>query len=444
MSKKRVCLLTTFMDLPSGYGLVPVVLDQLKMLVKNGYKPALFTMEGFEKHEDATRIPSGVEIKPFVPFQHLYHYFSGKKVQEFDVEAKGEYVQGKPFSPKTNFYKQVKQIEEMLEPELAKYDVVITHDIVFQIAFLVHNQAIRNIADRNLKMKWLHWCHSAPRFEEGKFPHSLRFSGMKNSLWVSPNDSMRPKFAEMYNIPLRQVKYVHHVFDLYRFMDMHPFSIQLIEKHNLLDCDVLCVWATRLDAPAGKGYVKAVRTIAQMNKLCNAKLVFLNSSSGSDKAKATIKILFKEALWWGMPEENLVFSSAEGGIWEGGVPSKVVRDMLWIGNLFILPSQSETFSLAMVEASACKNLLMLNEDLTVMKELAGDNALYGGYGSSWGGETITRHIDNPKIMFMNDAKMILAELQKSKPLMQQRRALHRFSDGYIWKHQMEQLIEGDW
>ena len=71
---KKVAVLTTFMDLPSGYGLVPVVLSQLKMLVENGYTPGFFVVKGFEKHVDAKRVPKGVELKPFVPFMHLFDY----------------------------------------------------------------------------------------------------------------------------------------------------------------------------------------------------------------------------------------------------------------------------------------------------------------------------------------------------------------------------------
>lgn len=441
---RSIALLTTFMDLPEGYGLVPVVIDQLKMLLEHDYKPALFAVKGFENHPDITKLPDGTIIKPFIPFLHLYSYFEGTVKQTHKVDAKGVYIKNRPFAPKTNFDKQVQAIEDMLEPELKKYDVVITHDIVFQIAFVVHNQAIRNIAKRNPKIKWLHWVHSGPsaRPDKIKYPHILRYSDMSNSLWVSPNDSMRTKFAEMYDVPLKKVKYVYHVFDLFRFLDLHPFSRQLIEKHDLLNCDVLCVWATRLDHPVGKAYNKAIWLIAQMNKLCNAKLVFLNSWSASKKAKSTIKSLYREAKNWGLPEENLVFSSAEGANWEQGVPRKVVRDLLWIANLYVFPSQSETFSIATAEAAACKNLLVLNEDLDVLKELNEENALYVPWGSEYAGiRTDQTYNPNPQRFFMDRAKEVLEELNSIKPLRQQRKVLQRFTSSWIFKNQLQPLIE---
>jgi len=439
---KSIAVLTTFQDLPSAYGLVPVVLKQLRMLVNHGYEPAFFVVEGFDKHPDAKRVPEGVILKPLVPFLHLFDYQLGTKEQKHKVPAKG--VHGNP--NKTNWKKQVKLIEEKLEPELSKYDVVITHDIIFQTWFLTHNQAIRNIAKRHPNIKWLHWLHSGPfpRQPKVNYPHTLRFTGMPNAIWISPNESMTAKFAEMYNIPKKQVQVVYHTFDVFKFFDMHPRSKQLIEKHDLIKCDVLCVWATRIDHPAGKGISKAIWIIGQMNKLCNAKMVFLNSWSRGERAKQTIQAMRQTAGQWGLPQENLIFSSEMGTDWENGVPHKVVRDLLWIANLFILPSTSETFSLAMVEAAACKNLLVLNDNLTVMHELVGDNAHYIQFDAEWGG--VRHNVDyqpTPQQVFMEQAQTIHTLLQQHKGLMQQRKVLTKFTVEWVWERQLERLIEDE-
>jgi len=399
-------------------------------------------MEGFEKHKDMEKLPKGVEVRAVLPFIHLFDYHLGTKEQKHKVPAKG--VHGNP--SKTNFKKQVKLIVDKLEPELSQFDVVITHDIVFQTWFVVINAAIRQIGKKHPQIKWLQWCHSGPSPRPDKIPHPhiLRFSGMPNSILISPNDSMRAKFAEMYNVPIKQVATVYHTFDVYKFFDMHQWSKELIEKHNLLDCEVLCVWATRIDHPSAKGIHKAIWIIAQMNKLTNAKMVFLNSWSGGKYAKKTIEEMRNVADRWSLPQENLIFSSEMGKEWENGVPHKVVRDLLWVANLFILPSVSETFSLAMVEAAACKNLLVLNEDLTVMKELAEGNAMYSGFGSEWGGiRTSRQYAPNKEAFFMDEAKRILEELKTYKGLMQQRKVLKMFNDDWVMVYQLIPLLEGD-
>jgi len=460
---KRVAVLTTFMDLPSGYGLVPVVLSQLKMLVENGYRPGFFVIEGFERHVDAKRVPEGVEIKPLVPFMHLFDYEPGTKRQKNHVDGKGQYG-GRGNPPKTNLDKQINLLVDRLDSELAKYDVVITHDIVFQTWFIPHNAAIRKIAENHPEIRWIHWLHSGPSPppKDITFPHNLRFSGMPNSVWVSPNNTMAAKFAEMYNVPLKRIKTVYHVFDPVRFFDMHDWSVELMKTYDLLGPDILCVWATRIDHPEGKGMFKAMRLLGSLNKFCDAKMLFLNSWSNSPNAKKNIERIRKEAITWGVPEENLIFSSEMGEEWERGVPWKVVRDMLFIANVFIFPSQTETFSFAMLEAAVTKNMLVLNEDLGVMTELAEDRAEYFKAGAEWGGtKWTTTYQPDEETYWKEKAEKLVARLGlisytcehcgKSlgkfgafKPLMQARHVLKTYNMDWIWKNQLEPLIEEEW
>ena len=469
--KKKVAVLTTFRTLPSGYGLVPVVLSQLKMLVKHGYTPGFFVTPTFSRHPDRKKVPNGVDLKPFVPDLHLYHYFEGAEKQTYDVDAEGEYVEGHPFTPKTNFDKQVAAIEEMLEPELIKYDVVIEHDLLFQIGFVVHNQAIRNISQRNPHIRWLHWLHSgpSPRLKNLKYPHTLRHSGMLNSYFISPNETMRQKFAEMYNIPIKYVRVVNHVFDPVAFFDMDKKSEKLIEKYNLFSGDVLAVWATRLDSVGAKGIKKAIRLLGAMNKICDARLLFLNSSSNSEAIRATINNLKQESVKWGVPKENLMFSSEMGKKWEVGVPWKVVRDMKLIANMFISPTRTETCGLTMLEAAVCKNILVLNEDLKVMTEFCGDRAEYINNGYEWGGESNSidhyyvnlpdgTTVEDEDLYWQDRAMKILMRLGlitltceycgkdlgligAYKPLMQSRYILKNFTEKTVWSNQLRPLIE---
>jgi len=433
----RVAVLTTFMGFPQQYGLVPVVLNQLRLLVKQGYTPKFIVQEQFDEKEEK-KIPDGVELLKIMPFFHMFDFQEGRTMEQWEEW-------NKETDNELDFASQIKKMEEALEPTLKECDVVITHDIIFQTWFILFNQAIRNIAKRNPNIRWLHWCHSGPCATPDKleYPHILRHSGMPNAKWVIPNETMTSGFAFMYNIPKEQIAVVNHTFNPYTFFSMHPLSILMSEKHDLIRSDILCVWATRLDAPASKGFKFAVWLVAQLNKLCNAKMLFLNSWSNSKEAKDTIKNLRATAEEWGLPQRNLVFSSDMGKKWELGVPHKVVRDMLWIGNLFFLPSQTETFSLSMVEAGATKNLAILNSDLTVMKELVGDNAFYLPCGSEWGGTKTTQQYNpNPQRYFADRAKEIYDIIQNNKALTQQRNIFKNYTETAVWNNQLKKLIEG--
>lgn len=438
------------MDLPYAYGLVPVVMNQLEQLVKHGYKPGFFVMKGFENHKDAKKVHPVVNIEPHVPFMHLYHYEANELKQTEDVDYVGKYNEKSTFKPFTNFDKQVSAIVEALNEPLSAYDTVITHDIMYQSPFAVHNQAVRDLSPHHPNIQWIHWMHSgpAPRIEEKKLtmdkPYHLSQLPMTNAVWVSPNVAMAPQFAEQYNVPIKKVKVVYHAFDAASFFKMHPISKDLMIKHDLLDADIMCVWATRLDHPGGKGLDKAIWLMAQLNKLCDAKMVFLNSWSNNPEADKTIASLRMLAAEWSLPYENLIFSSEMAQSLRHGVPQEVVRDMLMIGNLFILPSKSETFSMAMIEAAACKNVLVLNEDLTVMNSLMGNNAEYIGFGAEWGGTRIDRtYSPTPQQFFMDQSKLIMATIVKNKALMAQRKVFKIFNEKWIWKNQLQPLIEGE-
>lgn len=440
--QKEICVLTTLMDLPSGYGLVPVILNQLKMLVDNGYEPHLFVQTQYNKRDFAKKLPKGVVLTPKVPFTHLIEYGPSTPKQDFNVDAVGVVEDG---SNKTNFDAQVGLLVKGLEPLLSQYEVVITHDILFQTWFVAHNAAIRTIGERYPHLRWIHWLHSgpSPRPLKLQYPGSLRFVGMNNSIFVSPNESMTPKFAEMYNIPRSRLRVVYNTIDLEKLWKMHPLSMQIINKHKLREADILCVWATRIDHLAGKGLVWPVRIVAQLNKIVESKMVFCNSWSRDVRAKNNIKVMRKNADEWGLPQENLIFTSEMGRRWENGVPYSVVADMYHLGNLFIMPSISETFSLAMAEAAACKNFLVLNDDLSVFHELAGDDAMYIEFGSEWGGDTTNQKYNpNPQAYFMARAREIAEVIKNSKPLQMHRRVVQRYNREWVWKNQVKPLIEG--
>jgi len=162
-----------------------------------------------------------------------------------------------------------------------------------------------------------------------------------------------------------------------------------------------------------------------------------------------------------VPRENIVFSSEMGPKWEIGVPWKVVRDMLWIANMFIFPSQTETFSFAMLEAAVTKNVLVLNEDLGVMTELAEDRAEYIKAGAEWGGtKWTTEYHPDEETYWKEKAEKLVARLGligytcehcgkdlgkfgAVKPLMQSRHVLRTYNMDWIFKNQLEPLIEGE-
>ena len=437
----KVAVLTDFTYLPPQYGLVPTVLAQLDTLIKHGVDTTLIVMEGFQNHVDAKKIPKEVKVLPVVPFMHLFDYSLGSKEQEFPVGPIGTIVDG---APQTNLKKQIALATEMLDIHLPAFDVVITHDILYQTWKIPFNAAIRAIADKHPNIKWVHWCHSAPqpRPHNIDYPDTLRFTSMPNSVWVSPNESMASGYALQFNVGIDKVKAVYHQINLDEMM-RHPLSIELLHKHKLNDASILIVCPTRIDHALGKRLDKIAALAGHLNKLTPTKLLFLNSWSGGEANHDTVNWIRSAAIKTGMTPENIIFSSEHDKKYTNGVPHQVVFDMLQLSNVFIQASEAETFSLITAEAAICKNLLILNGDLTLMRELYGNSAMFVEFGCSWGGDTVTRHYQPNEDAFMFDrAKEIVEYLKTNKPLLANRTALLKFNEDWVYKNQLRPLLEG--
>jgi len=97
------------------------------------------------------------------PFMHLYHYGANELKQNYDVDYVGKYNENNAFKPYTNFEKQVSAIVDALSEPLGEYDVVITHDILYQAPFAVHNQAVRELSTHHPGMSGFTGCTAALR-----------------------------------------------------------------------------------------------------------------------------------------------------------------------------------------------------------------------------------------------------------------------------------------
>ena len=435
---KKIAVLTDFLQYDMQYGLVPATINQLHTLHAHGYDPHLFVVEGTENEEinpTVKLLPEWVTVKPFVPFMHLFDYQLGTKEQTKHVNPLGEH--GSP--SKTNFKKQVALSEEMLEPELQQYDLVIEHDLLYQTWKLPYNQAIRNIGEAHPDIKWVHWCHSAPsaRPHELKYPHTLRFTPMANSVWVTMNEAMRQGFALQYDTSLENVKSIYHTVDYPKYRQFHPLSAEIWNKNQLWKPEIIVVAVSRFDHAKAKGMYDVAEFVRELKKLVNVQLIYVNSWSQNAAAKTEIQKMKKIV-------PDAIFTSEYGKQYESGVPHEVVRDMYDISNVHVMASQSETFSYTMVESALGKNILLINEDLIPLTEIMpSDTAFRAGFGADWGGTATSRNYQPNKQVYLYDrAKEVYQAYINNKALRAHRYALQTYSPEAVWETQYKPLIEG--
>lgn len=414
---KRVVIITTFLNFSPDYSLVSVVADQLRMMVRNDYTPSLVVHEGFPDDE---QVPEGVNLLKVMPVLPLHDYQPHE-------------------GPKPEFESQVAAIVAAMRPVLAEADVAITHDLIFLGWYLPHNAAIRELAEEFPHVKWLHWIHSAPSARPGtlSYPSNLRYSLPPNGKLVYLNNNDALRLAEMYGTSLENVRIVPNSKDPGAFFGLHPLVQDIIDRYPLLTADVVSIFPFSTPRWDGKNVQKLIWLMAKIKqqgkKVC---LVFVNAHANGVREKRTVRELLIYAQSKGLAMADICFTSTLGEQWEYSVPNDAIRQLFQLSNVFIFPSLSECCSLILLEASLCKNLLVLNRDVPSMREFGGERALYPQFGSIQ-----FRVAYQDEDAYWNDwAKIILGALSQERALDSFRLTLGRHNLDAIFKNQLEPLF----
>lgn len=417
--KPKIGVLTTFSNMNPEFSLCSVVRQQLIPLVKYGYNPVLFTLSIFKDDE---LVPKGVEVRKILP-QLILEPYSTKNADNLEADV----AKAKP----------------AMEKYMTDIDVCLTHDIIFINSYLPYNIAMRQAIDGKLEhIKWLHWMHSGPSFAnlDGSVWDNL-FTLPKNSHLVYMNYTDALRAAEMYHVLPKEVRTIFNPADIRELYSFHPITRELIEAHDLMSPDYICVYplsSTRMDK-AGKQLSKVIWIMAELKKRgVTVKLVVPNAHANADKEKEKIEEMYQFGYSKGLERRDLIFTSLHNPPkWELGVPHKVVMDLFTLGNLFIFPSVSENCPLILLEAMASKNLLVLNQSFPAMKDFAGQNAMYFRFGSL---------VDEPQYghgeekYYQDIAILIQSEMEQNKAVKAQTILRKRFNTDYIFKQQLEPAI----
>jgi glycosyltransferase involved in cell wall biosynthesis len=424
---KTIAILTQFQSYSEAYSLNRVVMNQIRMLVDNGYKPIVIVGQYFEPVFDYADPNVIIKRIPDVPVSNT-------------VECD------------STFDQDVMALEKALSSALEGVDVVLTHDIIYQPACIKHLVASKRIAKRRPDLRWLHWIHSAtspytlqnlrPLFVDEyaniigeKFP---------NSFYIFFNHYSIPRIANNFKVDDEDVKIVHHPTDIKAFWKIDDSSWSLIRKRHILDADVICTYPIRLDR--GKQVEKVIKTIASFKKLGKSVCLIIGDfhSTGDDKVvyREECKKVGKE---WGLNENELIWLSEQRSDWEVEVPYTVIADFMHLSNVFVGASVSESYSLITQEAGLSGVGMILNRDFPPFRDAFGwaphqipfssnIDALTGLDGNT------TTNINDEGQFYLDAARVLNYELEHSRTL-SLKTALRKYRNlDYVFKHELESLF----
>lgn len=387
--KKKIAIFTTFYEVDSGFSLISVVENQIQMLLDNGYDPIVLVQEDFQKTKNQLWQESNIDIRPIVP--------------RLDSHYKA-------------FVNMLNKLE---------VDVVITHDLILHLhTYKAHDRAIREYAKKNPDILWLHYIHSRPTQNYETPPGWVVF----------PNWTDKPQVVKCYSTDRVVSNRASHSIDPLKIWSYDQLAIDLVKKSNLLSGDITAIYPRGGDP--GKQTDKVIRLMAGVkNAGYNPKLLIVDWQSQGDKFQKymdKMEILAEELEL----SENVYFTSRLDDRCSQGIPRKNVIELLDLTNVYIHSSEAETYGLVPHEAMLRGNLVCLNWDWEVMRELFGDNAIYFDFGSA----TINRAYQPDEQTFWNDeARRLINEFNKNKALVAQTVARKEWTPQAMWR-EFEELF----
>ena len=421
---KKIGILTTFGSWDEAYSPVNVVTHHLDALKRNGYEPVLFVLTVFP----ADFKIEGVEIRRVLPTT-VFEPYQGI--------AQSRVVPH-------NFEKDVAMIVPAMEQNFKDIDIMLCHDVIFQDSFLPYNAALHKMV-MPADIKFYHWMHSGPslRPQNLQYPVSCLYTLPPKSKLVYMNRYDVVRAAEMYGTFADDVRTVHNPID-YRLQGIDPLTDKIISDYKLNEADIIAVYplsTTRMGA-GGKQLHKAIKVMAGLKKLGNrVRFVIPNAHANAEKEKMAIQDMRIMAEDQGLEKGELIFTSLIDKQWEGGIPHKVVVELIRYSDIFLFPSVSENCPLILLEAALGKNLMVLNEDFSPMKDFVGPAALYFKFDSV---TTTTSHPRGEDVYYQDVAKIINAELLNNRIYLAYKEVREKFNLDYIFKKQIEPLFFEEW
>ena len=404
----KIGIFTSFVDMQDFYSLTSVVKPHINMIHEAGHTPVMLTRSGFSWPQ----APTWLETREVVPPHTQIDYPSGK---DLTVEHKMLVV----------------EITRNLLEKARDLDVIFTHDLIFTGWHLPVNFAINNVASE--LGPWLHWIHSVPG------GHRNYWCLPPNGMLVYPNATDRIRVAENFRTLPSKVAVIPHPCDMRDFHMLTGVARDLITRYDVLGADLVQVYPLPMDRCETKGLAEVIRLFGVLKSFGRSvRLIVPNAWCTVDHHRIKVQEMIALARRSGLTDTEVIFTSLAYPEHEVGVGRDVVADLAMCANIFICPTHSESFGLSLAEAAMSGCLLVLNEDLPMLKEVAGGarNAVWGRFSSAF---AKTVH-DDVKKYYSDLAILILNAFDSSPSLLSTTSYRKSYRHEAIWQRLLGAIL----
>jgi glycosyltransferase involved in cell wall biosynthesis len=444
--KPRVAILTSLVDFSLGYSLTGIILDQARMLDRNGYDYDILCVKNFNKSHAKKIEHEGLSIQYILPQTVLVDYKINQPAINDGQGNDGKIVEGFETQARIHFEGRPDRGEIGYRDALAEYDTIISHDLMFLSWHLVQNAALRRCIELWPEKNWLHWVHSGPSNADDSlcYPSTLRYSAAPDSTYVYLNETQRAEYAIMIKSPSKVVKTVYNSKDIRDVFNFSDDTCDMIDRYDLLDHEILIVYPFSSPRWIDKGVRQLIKIFSFWKKQgVKAKLVIVNAHCNSKVDIPKVEALESYAKANGLLlDEDVILSCRYADEfkdpkktkeWRYSVPYTVVQELFSAANIFIFPSVSECCSLIQAEASMLGKFMVLNRDFIPMLEFCTKDVLHY--------EFTRNDPDRNPVYYEAVAREVWAEFSSDRSIKNRTAAITKtYNRDWIFKNQLEPLL----
>lgn len=395
------------MEFNPGYSLTGIVQDQVTMLARYSHEVHLFVNEQFHGSFDGP-----AALRKGIPFAHLIDYTSQRDISDEHIKTAADTA-------------------ATLTEALQGFDIVFTHDFMLQGWFLPYAVGCVNASKVLPGPPWMHWIHSIP--SGGRDWWKINAFGPQHTL-IFPNSTDMLMVAEAYSGQLANCRAIHHIKDARSWFEFSEDTCDLIDRMpGLMQADIVQILPASVDRLWAKRVKEVMQMFAHFKKFGKSvALLIANQWATTRTHKENVSEYEKFAESLGLNiGEDVLFSSTVKIEYEIGLSRRMIRELFQLSNLFIFPTDHETFGLVMPEAALSGAFLCINHSLDMTREITGNAA----YGADFG--SMRRKFRPPDMdkYLEQIALIILGRMKQNESIMTRTYARQHYNWDYLYKNE---------
>jgi glycosyltransferase involved in cell wall biosynthesis len=434
MSKPRIVICTDFFGKFDSYSVSNVAFTEAESFVKLGYDVSMLVRHSYPKDHE---VP-GLKFIKAMPHP-----------TKLDIDPNF----ATPGEEWKDWKDSAAEAQKVLQEHLEGFDVAITHDWILQNATIPWNWAMRRVNLPNLT--WFHRLHSYPTGDRTPESEMNPFTALKSTVpengrhylaWANNGHALW--LAERYWADLTKVEVIPLGVDWCQFFGMGKEAENIVTQMDAFNANLVQCYAFCSSRIQHKGVHYLLQMFGGFKALGQkVKLILCNANSVLEgKERPQLQELANLAKECGLREyEDFCFTSRLNKSYSAGVSRETVQQLNAISNVFIFPSETETYGLVALEAAATGAFTVLNEDLVPLKEVGGNYSMYLRWDSDHKNIRTTIHWEpNAREAMFQYARAIMPMVANNRVLQNKMRVLNEHHSTNIAKKYWEPLFYKHW